>query len=356
MHLTRRGLGLGATACAAASLLGPVAFAAEHMATAAIDPATLVHPELRPALQFFARMGKMPPLTAESLPKARAMSKNFVHPALPTPAIEQKTIPGAPGQPDVAVLLITPAKDGKIRPGVVFIHGGGFILGTAMGEAASAQSLAAELDCVVVSVDYRLAPETRFPGSLEDNYAALRWMHNNAAQLGVDPKRVAVVGGSAGGGHAAMLTLAARDRGEFPICYQVLLYPMLDDHTGSTHMPPPFIGTFGWGAADNKLGWTSLLGVPAGSKSVPLGAVPARVSDLSGLPPTFIGVGALDLFVEEDMAYAQRLILAGIPTKMLVVPGAFHAFDGVAANTRIAKEFTAAWRGELAARFAQLAR
>jgi acetyl esterase/lipase len=180
---------------------------------------------------------------------------------------------------------------------VVFIHGGGYILGSAMAEAAQAQSLALELDCVVVSVDYRLAPETKFPGSLEDNYSALRFMHKNAADLGVDAKRIAVVGGSAGGGHAATLAIAARDRGEFPLCYQVLLYPMLDDHTGSTKMPPPFIATYGWNAEQNKLGWTSLLGVPAGSVSVPKGAVPARVEDLSGLPPTFIpacrfGLGA----------------------------------------------------------------
>jgi acetyl esterase/lipase len=357
MLITRRRLGLGATACAAAGLLGPVALAATKNATAApaIDPATLVHPELRESLKMMAAMGKMPPMTAETLPNIRAMAKNFVRPALPTPPIENKTIPGAPGQPEVPVLLIAPAKDGKVRPGVVFIHGGGYILGTAMGEAAQAQSLAADLDCVVVSVDYRMAPDTHFPGPLEDVYAALRWMHQNAATLGVDPKRIAVVGGSAGGGYAAMLAIAARDRGEFPLCYQVLIYPMLDDHTGSTHMPPPFIGTFGWSADSNKLGWTSLLGVPAGSASVPKGAVPAREKNLAGLPPAFVGVGTLDLFAEEDMTYAQRLVLAGVPTKMMVVPGAFHGFDGMAANTRIAKEFTAAWRTELAARFAELA-
>jgi acetyl esterase/lipase len=320
-----------------------------------IDPATLLHPELREAGKFFASMAGGPPMTAENLPKIRAGAGNFTRPGLPFPRLDKRTIPGSAGQPDVQVLLIGANKGGRPRPGVVFIHGGGFILGSAAGESAQAQSLAAELDCVVVSVDYRLAPETHFPGMLEDCYAALAWMHKNAAELGVDPKRIAVVGGSAGGGLSAMLAIAARDRGEYPLCYQVLIYPMLDDRTGSTHMPPPFIGTYGWDAASNKLGWTSLLGVPAGSRTVPKGAVPAREENLYGLPPAFIGVGSLDLFVEEDMTYAQRLVMSGVPAKMMVVPGAFHGFDGIASFSRIAKEFTAAWHSELAARFADLA-
>jgi acetyl esterase/lipase len=356
MLITRRGMGLGATALAAASVLGPVAMAAGRKAVApAIDPATLVHPELQEMVKIFTeRMPPRGPFTAESLATARSFSKNFMPKPLPTPAIEEKLIPGRAGAPEVKIFVIGAKTDGKPRPAVIFIHGGGFILGSAMGEIVSAQTLAAELDCLVVSVDYRLAPETRFPGSLEDNYAALLWVYTNAESLGVDRKRIAVAGGSAGGGQAAVLAIAARDRGEVPLCYQVLIYPMLDDRTGSTHMPPPFIGTYNWKAGDNKFGWTSLLGVPAGSASVPKGAVPARVEDLSGLPPAFIGVGTLDLFVEEDMTYAQRLVHAGVPTKLLVVPGAIHGFDQMAAQTRIAKEFTNAWRSELAARFAVL--
>jgi acetyl esterase/lipase len=341
---------------AAASILGPVAFAAGRKASSpALDPAALVHPELREMVKMFTeRMPNRPPFTAESLATARSFSKNFMPKPLSAPAIEEKLIPVPGGAPDVKVLVIGAKTDGNKRPAVVFIHGGGYILGSAWGEVVSAQNLASELDCLVVSVDYRLAPETRFPGSLEDNYAALSWLHSNADALGVDRKRIAVVGGSAGGGHAAALAIAARDRGEIPLCYQVLIYPMLDDRTGSTHMPPPFIGTYNWKAGDNEFGWTALLGVPAGSSSVPKGAVPARVEDLSGLPPAFIGVGSLDLFVEEDMAYAQRLVHAGVPTKLAVVPGAIHGFDQMAAQTRIAKEFTSSWRSELAARFAAL--
>jgi acetyl esterase/lipase len=356
MLISRRGIGSGTAALAALSVLGPAqAATARKIAYPALDPATLIHPELQEMVKMFTeRMPARAPFTAESLVAARSFSQNFVPKPLASPAIEEKTIPGRGGAPDVRVLVIGAKPEIKNRPAVVFIHGGGYILGSAMGEIISAQSLAAELDCLVISVDYQLAPETRFPGSLEDNYAALSWVYGNAVSLGVDRRRIAVVGGSAGGGHAATLAIAARDRGEIPICYQVLIYPMLDDRTGSTRMPPPFIGTFNWKAGDNKFGWTSLLGVPAGSPSVPKGAVPARVEDLSGLPPAFIGVGTLDLFVEEDMAYAQRLVLAGVPTKMLVVPGAIHGFDQMAAQTRIAKEFTSAWRAELAARFTAL--
>lgn len=356
MLISRRAIGLGATALATASVIGPVAAAASRKAVSpAIDPATLIHPELREMVKLFTeRMPARAAFTAESLVTARTFSKNFMPKPLASPTFEEKAIPGRASAPEVKLVVIGQKADGSKRPAVIFIHGGGYILGSAMGEIVSAQALAAELDCLVVSVDYRLAPETRFPGSLEDNYAALSWVYANAETLGVDRKRIAIVGGSAGGGHAAALAIAARDRGEIPVCYQVLIYPMLDDRTGSTHQPPSFIGTYNWKAGDNKFGWTSLLGVPAGSSSVPKGAVPARVEDLSGLPPAFVGVGSLDLFVEEDMAYAQRLVQAGVPTKMLVVPGAIHGFDQMAAQTRIAKEFTTAWRSELAARFEAL--
>src|SRR5205085_5133527 len=148
-------------------------------------------------------------------------------------------------------------------------------------------------------------PATKFPGSLEDNYAGLKWLFQNAGELGVDTKRIAVMGESAGGGHAAMLAIAARDRGEVPVMYQALIYPMLDDRTGSTRKVPPHIGTIGWTAEQNRNGWTSLLGVPAGAAKVPDGSVPSRLDDVRGLPPAYIGVGAIDRFVEADITYAR---------------------------------------------------
>ena len=230
------------------------------------------------------------------------------------------------------------------------VHGGGFVLGDAKTSLSHLQEIAAALDCVIVTVDYRLAPETRFPGSLEDNYAGLRWLYANAASLSADRSRIAVMGESAGGGHAAMLAIAARDRGEIPLIYQALIYPMLDDRTGSIRRKPPYQGMIIWNEQRNRFGWSSLLGVPAGSRRVPYGSVPARIENLRGLPPAFIGVGSIDLFVDEDIEYAQRLVDAGIPVTLNVVPGAFHGFDafpGTSIAVRFKSELIASLKAAL---------
>ena len=250
------------------------------------------------------------------------------------------------------VLLINAAGASGPRPAILHIHGGGYIAGDPDGNVPMLQAAAAAHGCVVVSVDYRLAPETRFPGSLDDNYAALRWMNAKAAVLGLDPARIVVMGESAGGGHAAALAIAARDRGEFALAGQVLVYPMLDDRTGSSRQPPPG-GAYLWTPAQNRLGWTALLGVAAGSPQPPAGAVPARVADLSRLPPAFIGVGALDLFMAEDVDYAERLIAAGVSTELVVVPGAFHGFNGIAPGARVSQRFNADVDAALARFFAR---
>ncbi|HEU0113403.1 MAG TPA: alpha/beta hydrolase, partial [Thermomicrobiales bacterium] len=250
-------------------------------------------------------------------------------------------------------LFVVNASPGSSKPAILHIHGGGFAFGSAVDAVPALQAEAQALDCVIVSVDYRLAPETPFPGSLEDNYAGLVWLHEHAAELGADPNRIALQGESAGGGHAAMLAIAARDRGGPPVVFQSLVYPMLDDRTGSTRTLPAYIGAFVWTPAFNRLGWTALLGVPAGSDNVPAGAVPARVADLAGLPPAWIGVGSVDLFVEEDVEYARRLILAGVPTELLVVPGAFHGFDAFAPDAAIGREFRLAQYAALARAFGE---
>ena len=292
----------------------------------------LVAPELVPVLDFLpsfdfneetlraVRGGigmeslKRPPLSAEQQ----------------SVACEQRFIPGPPGAPDVRVLVYTPPP-GKnaaaTRPAYLHIHGGGYVIGNPEINDGSNRTIAAELDCVVVSVDYRLAPETRFPGALEDCYAALTWLHAQAEALGVDRSRIAVGGESAGGGHAAALALLARRRGAVPICFQLLDSPMLDDHTGSSSDPHPYCGEFVWTAASNRFGWRSLLGMEPGTDAVPPDAAPARAADLTGLPPTFIIVGALDLFLEENLEYARRLVRAGVPTELHVIPGGFHGFS-----------------------------
>jgi acetyl esterase/lipase len=309
------------------------------------DPMEFINPEFRPALQQVMKMlGRRTPLDASRLENAR--KSNFAMPTLASPAVSERLIPGPVGAPEVKVLIAGDSA-GAAKPAVLNLHGGGFVLGTAASEKRTMQEISTTHDSVVVSVDYRLAPETRFPGSLEDNYAALRWMHTNARELGIDPKRIALRGSSAGGGHAATLAIAARDRAEFPICFLLMVAPMLDDRTGSSRKAPPSLGHFIWTAEDNRFGWTSLLGVPAGSPHVPPNSVPARVTNLAGLPPTFIGVGSADLFAPEDVDFARRLLEAGVATELAVVPGGFHGFDMIGAGTNLGRQFNQTWNEAL---------
>src|SRR5271155_1194375 len=302
------------------------------------DPYAMVDPELLDAVKKFPT----PTFTSETLATGRKWPPV---PPLPPPAPQpfERHIPGPPGAPDLRLVIVDPAPGTKGRPAFLHIHGGGYVSGIAGQFNPFLQAVAQNCGCLVVSVDYRLAPETRFPGSLEDNYAALRWLSKNADELGVDRKRIAIGGESAGGGHSAELAIAARDRHEIPILFQLLIYPMLDDRTGSTRQVPPFIGQLVWNAGSKPLGWTSLLGVPAGSATVPARAGSARVENLAGLPPAFIGVGAIDLFVDEDVEYARRLINAGVPTELLVIPGAYHGFDLLVPESGVSKRFAAAY-------------
>jgi acetyl esterase/lipase len=301
----------------------------------------LVNPELLPPLKRFTTAT----FTQDILADAR---KEAFVPPLPPPAPPpvDRHIPGPPDAPDVHIMVIDPSPGKKGRPVFLHTHGGGYITPNPT-MVPFLQRIAMDCNCVVVSVDYRLAPETHFPGSLLDNYAALSWVHSNADVLGIDARRIAVGGESAGGGHAATLAIYARDRGEIPILFQLLIYPMLDDRTGSTEPVPPSHGQFVWNEGSNRFGWTSLLGVPAGSPNVPKGAVPARIESVAGLPPAFIGVGSIDLFVDEDITYAKRLIDAGISTELFVVPGAYHGFDILVPYAPVSKHFTECWHRAL---------
>jgi acetyl esterase/lipase len=291
----------------------------------------LVAPELLPALDVLPSFDfsdeVLRTLRSGALGMGNGQMAPPLSPAQQAVACEQRLLPGSPGAPDVRVLIYTAAgKAAAPRPAYLHMHGGGYVLGMPEINDASNRSLAAELGCVVVSVDYRLAPEARFPGAVEDCYAALTWVVAQAERLGVDASRIAIGGESAGGGHAAALALLARKRGEIPLCLQVLDSPMLDDRTGSVSIPHPYCGEFVWTSASNRFGWRALLGVEPGGPDVPAEAVPARTEDLSGLPAAFIVVGALDLFLEEDLEYARRLVRAGVPTELHVIPGAFHGF------------------------------
>lgn len=338
MQLSRRAL-LGAGAFA--GLMPRLAFAQSR------EEALLaqVAPELRDAARgILGQSGQMPAFTTENLPAIRAGMARYAQPLLPAPAWEERQIATADGS--TITIFVINAAPGAAKPAILHTHGGGFIIGSARVDLAGLQRMALALDCVIVSVEYRLAPETSWQGSTEDNYAGLKWLHANAAALGVDAARIAVMGESAGGGHAALLALLARDRGEVPLCFQCLVFPMLDDRTGTRTIPPWPIGELIWTAQGNRFGWESFLGAEPGTATVPAAAVPARRGDLAGLPPAWIGVGTLDLFVDEDMDYAQRLIAASVPVQMEVVPDAFHGFNDIAAETTLARDFN---RSKLAA-------
>jgi acetyl esterase/lipase len=301
----------------------------------------LVDPELRDAaLMMRENMAAYTPMDMGKLVQRRAWMEEMRPAPLPDVAYEQRTI-ARNGGPDVTVFVVN-AKPGERRPGIFHMHGGGFTASTAVGSLPSIQELARELDVPIVTVEYRLAPETIWSGSLDDNYTALLWTVAQAAEIGIDPERIALMGESAGGGHAALLALAARDRGEITPAFQCLVYPMIDDRTGTSRRVPEHIGYFGWNPAANLFGWQSFLGCEPGGADVPRDGVPSRCADLSGLPPTWIGCGGLDLFVEEDIDFANRLLCARVPTELLIVPGAFHGFDSFAPGAAISRRFRAA--------------
>lgn len=343
--MKRRTFLAGAGALVAASGLARVSTALAQTAT---DDAILahVHPELRAvARRILAATGARAPLSRATLADERAFAA--AHGAKPRAdvPVDKRQIPGSTGQPPVTVFLINAGNGASAtgrRPAILHTHGGGFVTGSAQNAVAELQAICKALDCMAVSVEYRLAPEFTWRASLEDNYAALKWLHGRAGELGVDPARIAVMGESAGGGHAALLAIAARDRREVPIAFQCLVYPMLDDRTGSSRRVPAHIGEIIWTPERNRFGWESFLGMKPGGANVPAQAVPARLRDVAGLPPTFIGVGSIDLFVEEDIAYADRLIAAGVQTELMVVPGAFHGFDGMPVPSKLIAGFRAA--------------
>jgi acetyl esterase/lipase len=286
----------------------------------------LVDPQITPLIEQLPGFG----FTHESLAQTRAMMLEMGAAGRPpTPddvEVSEHLVPGPKGAPDVRVVVSKPKAKGASRPAVLHVHGGGYVLGAPEMGLTTDATYVTQFGAVVVSVDYRLAPETPHPGPVEDCYAGLAWLFAQAGALGIDTSRVAVSGESAGGGMAAGLVLLARDRGDYKIAFQHLIFPMLDDRTAVDKDPSPYHGQFVWTREDNVFGWTALLGHAPGGSDVSPYAAAARAMDLAGLPPTYMICGALDLFLEEDMDYARRLIRAGVPTEFHVYPGAPHAF------------------------------
>ncbi len=230
-----------------------------------------------------------------------------------------------PGDLPVPVRVHAPVHRSVRLPGVVAIHGGGYIIGDRTMNDGVFDRWCLDPGMVGVSVGYRRAPETPYPGPLEDCYRALKWTAANAEALGIDPSCIGLYGASAGGGLAAGLALLARDRGEVDVAFQFLQYPMLDDRqvTPSSQLD----GLHVWSRHSNAFGWRAYLGEVYGDDRVPGYAAAARAEDLEGLPPAYICVGTMDGFRDEDIAYAQRLLQAGVPTELHVLPGAPHGFE-----------------------------
>jgi len=300
-------------------------------------------PELRVVLE------KLPadrPLDLKEIPVARVKMKKMVTALLANlPAIEgvssqDEFVPGPPGDPDVRVRVYRPNDQASKLPAFYWIHGGGYVMGDIEGDDRLMKQLVRRIGCVAVSVDYRLAPEHPFPAPVEDCYAGLKWMFGHADDLRIDRSRIAIAGASGGGGLCAGLALLVRDRGEMKVAFQLLIYPMIDDRNvtpASYAITDPRM----WNRESNRLGWKAYLGRDGGGADVSPYAAASRATDLRNLPPAYIPVGALDLFVDENIEYAQRLIQAGVPTELHVYPGAFHGFDLFAPSAMVSKQFKA---------------
>ena len=266
--------------------------------------------------------------------------------AMPAPVIPENVVledhmaPGPEGAPDVMVRTYRPAGLPTNAPAFYWIHGGGMVLGNVETSDPYCANIADKLNVLVGSVEYRLAPEHPFPAPMEDCYAGLKWFADSAGELGIDRGRIAIGGGSAGGGLAAGLALLARDRGELDVCFQLLVYPMIDDRN-TTRSAEAITDERVWNRDANLHGWDAYLAGNAGGDDVSPYAAPARATDLAGLPPAYINVGVLDLFVDEDVTYAQRLMAAGVPTELHVYPGAFHGSANLVPNSALSQRWAA---------------
>ena len=286
--------------------------------------ATMGIADINPELRRIARFVPRQMVYSWSLPLLKRLPTSLMLRKPRTDGVEVLTLPSGAG-----VRLYRPANATTATPALLWIHGGGYLIGSPEQDDILCRRFVERLGIVVAAARYRLAPENPYPIPLEDCYSVLTWL---AALPGVDANRIAIGGASAGGGLTAALALLARDRGDVTPVLQVLSYPMLDDRTVDPSLDQP--GFRLWNTARNRIGWKSYLG-----GADPAMAVPARRTDLAGLPPAWLGVGTLDLFHDEDLAYAARLNAAGVPCEVHEVPGAFHGFDGIAPKAAVSQAY-----------------
>lgn len=248
---------------------------------------------------------------------------------------EERLIPRKDGS-QLRILVIRPLTAQSDATGLLWIHGGGYFMGSPEAEARAADFFVGECNSVVVSPDYRLSVEAPYPAALEDCYTALCWLKENAGALGVRSDQIAVAGCSAGGGLTAALTLYARDQGEVNIAFQMPIYPMIDDRMQTESAKDNDAPV--WNSHANALGWKLYLGSLFGSEQVPPYAAPSRATDFSGLPPACTYVGGIEPFRDETVEYAENLRAAGVPVEYQVYEGCFHGFDGIAPNADVSKK------------------
>ncbi|MBE9638756.1 alpha/beta hydrolase [Salipiger mangrovisoli] len=324
---TRRSFLAGSAVAALGAAVPPRAYAEFSPAGPAVDVVQSTYDLVSPDLRLLADVSPFD-ITAETLPQLRAaVDANGAARAMPDKA-EIVDVPGSPASFRLFRPELTP--EGPV-PCILFIHGGGMILNQAQSFDALCHDFAQRTGALVANAEYRLAPEAPFPGPVEDCYAVLSYLHDNAASLGIDPLRISVMGQSAGGGLAAALAILARDRGDVPVRAQFLIYPMLDYRTGTTAAPVNNLttGEFVWTRANTRFGWDAL----RGDYQLDDGRIgqfsPSHVPSTAGLPAAFVAVGDLDLFLEEDTAYVLRMVRERVPCELHIYAGAPHGFDMV---------------------------
>jgi acetyl esterase/lipase len=317
---------------------------------------TRLDPELVEPLESMERLG-FHARTLEELIGQRTAAVGMYDTLLGSPPSDGSiarldlVAPAAAGHPAVPVRLYRPTDRRGPLPCIYWIHGGGLVVGSVAQDDRHCERYVRDVGCAVVSVEYRLAPEHPYPAAIDDCYAGLSWLAEHARELGIDPRRIAIAGSSAGGGLAAATALVARDRGSPRLAFQLLVRPMLDDRN-QTSSSREFTAIPGWSREMNAAGWSAYLGAAAGSDSVSPYAAPARADDLAGLPPTMIQVGELEVFRDESIDYARRLLDAGVSTELHVYPGVFHGWDGMVPDATVSRrsiaERMAALRAHLA--------
>lgn len=302
-------------------------------------------PTLDPELA--AAVAMLPRGDFSNLPVARSTMNHLVDAFLADLSYEGAhlrllSVPGAEGDPDVEVRLFIPETSTGPLPVLIWIHGGGFAVGSAAASDAYCLEVVRRLGFAAASVEYRLAPETPFPGAHNDCYAALRYLHAHADELGIDRDRIAVGGESAGGGLAAGVVLRARDEGSIPIAFQHLEIPVLDDRLDTVSMTL-FVDTPVWNRSDAELSWRYYLGAEYAGPSDPnvsVYAAPARAKDLTGLPPTYLCTMELDPLRDEGIGYGLRLLQAGVSVELHSFPGTFHG-SGMVVSAEVSRRVAA---------------